>query len=84
MEVHRLSKKSKQLPASPTWKPESMKYSVWIVLTVTGGGREKHALKFLKSSFFTEALIQIPVSQDQEGVQLERKTGFMAGIRYMF
>ena len=41
-------------------------------------------LKLTVSSFIMEALIQIPVIQDQEGLQPERDTGFITGIRYMF
>lgn len=41
-------------------------------------------LKFVKSSVITEVLVQIPVSQSQNGNLLERETGFIVGIRYMF
>ena len=41
-------------------------------------------IKFTKSSFIVEALVQFPVWQDQEGSQLEQKTRFIIGTRYMF
>jgi hypothetical protein len=41
-------------------------------------------LKFTKSSFILEALVQFPVWQDQEGSQLEQGTRFIVGTRFMF
>jgi hypothetical protein len=41
-------------------------------------------VKFTKSSFILEALLQIPVWQDQEGSQLEQGTRFIVGARFMF
>ncbi len=41
-------------------------------------------IKFTKSSLILEALIQIPVWQDQEGSQLEQGTRLIVGVRYMF
>ena len=41
-------------------------------------------VKFAKSSFIIESLIQIPVTQDQEGIQLKRGFGSIIGIRYLF
>lgn len=41
-------------------------------------------LKFTKSSFILEALVQFPVWQDQEGSQLEQETRFIVGTRLMF
>lgn len=40
--------------------------------------------KFTKSSFIVEALVQLPVWQDQEGTQLEQGMRFILGARYMF
>lgn len=41
-------------------------------------------IKFAKSSFVLEALIQIPVWQEQDGLQLERGFGSIVGVRYLF
>ena len=41
-------------------------------------------LKLTRSSFILEALVQLPVWQDQEGSQLGRATGVLLGVRYMF
>jgi hypothetical protein len=41
-------------------------------------------LKFTKSSFILEALLQFPVWQDQEGSQLKQGTRFIVGTRFMF
>ncbi len=41
-------------------------------------------VKYTRSSLILEALIQFPVSQDQEGSQLKRGTGGLIGLRYMF
>jgi hypothetical protein len=41
-------------------------------------------LKFTKSSLILEALLQIPVWQDQEGSQLEQGIRFIVGARFMF
>ena len=41
-------------------------------------------IKFTKSSFILEALLQIPVWQDQEGSLLERGIGFIVGTRFLF
>jgi hypothetical protein len=41
-------------------------------------------IKFTVSSFILEALIQIPVWQDQKGSQLGRGTGIIVGTRFMF
>lgn len=41
-------------------------------------------IKFTLSSFILEALLQIPVWQDQEGSQLERDMTVIFGARYMF
>ena len=41
-------------------------------------------LKFTKSSFILEALVQFPVWQDQEGIQLEQGTRFIVGTRFLF
>ena len=40
-------------------------------------------LKITRSSFIIEGLIQFPVWQKQTGVQTERDTGFLIGIRWM-
>jgi hypothetical protein len=40
--------------------------------------------KLTVSSFILEALVQFPVSQSQKGVQTERDTGYILGVRYMF
>ena len=41
-------------------------------------------IKFTKSSFILEALLQFPVWQDHDGSQLEQGTRLLIGIRYMF
>ena len=41
-------------------------------------------IKFTKSSFILEALLQFPVWQDQRGSQLKQGTRLIVGIRYMF
>jgi hypothetical protein len=41
-------------------------------------------VKYTKSSFILEALLQIPTWQDQKGVQLEQGTRFIVGTRVMF
>ncbi|MHC4457222.1 MAG: transporter [Planctomycetota bacterium] len=41
-------------------------------------------LKFTKSSFILEALLQFPVWQDQEGSQLKQGTRLIVGTRFMF
>jgi len=41
-------------------------------------------LKFTKSSFILEALVQFPVWQDQEGSQLKQGTRLIVGTRFMF
>ncbi|MCH9022354.1 MAG: transporter [Planctomycetes bacterium] len=41
-------------------------------------------IKFTKSSFILEVLLQIPVGQDQEGSQLKRGTRLIVGSRFMF
>lgn len=41
-------------------------------------------LKFTKSSFILEALVQIPTWQEQKGSQLKRGTSFIVGTRFMF
>jgi hypothetical protein len=41
-------------------------------------------IKFTKSSFILEALVQFPVWQDQDGIQLEQGTRFIVGSRFMF
>ncbi len=41
-------------------------------------------LKFTKSSFILEVLLQFPVWQDQEGSQLEQGTRLIVGTRWMF
>ncbi|AQT68447.1 hypothetical protein STSP2_01611 [Anaerohalosphaera lusitana] len=41
-------------------------------------------IKFTKSSFIFEALVQFPVWQDQEGSQLEQGTRFIVGTRFLF
>lgn len=40
--------------------------------------------KFTRSSFIVESLLQLPVWQDQEGLQTERDIGFLVGLRYMY
>ncbi len=41
-------------------------------------------LKFTYASFILEGLLQFPVWQKQEGIQTERDTGFLIGIRLMY
>ncbi|MHC4374891.1 MAG: transporter [Planctomycetota bacterium] len=41
-------------------------------------------MKFTKSSFILEALVQFPVWQDQEGSQLEQGMRFILGTRFLF
>jgi hypothetical protein len=41
-------------------------------------------IKFTKSSFILEGLLQIPVWQDQKGALLERGAGAIVGVRFMF
>lgn len=41
-------------------------------------------IKFTKSSFILEALLQIPVWQEQKGSQLKRGIGGLVGTRFMF
>lgn len=41
-------------------------------------------IKFTKSSFILEALVQIPVWQEEEGSQLKRGTVVVIGTRFMF
>ncbi len=41
-------------------------------------------IKFTKSSFILEALVQFPVWQDQEGAQLKQGTRLIVGTRIMF
>lgn len=41
-------------------------------------------LKFTKSSFIVEVLLQIPVNQSQRGTQLERGPRLLLGTRWMF
>ena len=41
-------------------------------------------IKFTKSSFILEALLQLPVWQDQEGSQLKQGTRLIVGTRVMF
>ena len=41
-------------------------------------------IKFTKSSFILEALLQFPVWQDQEGSQLKQGTRLIVGTRFMF
>jgi hypothetical protein len=41
-------------------------------------------VKYTRSSLILEALVQVPVWQDQNGTQLERGTGFLVGLRKMF
>jgi len=48
------------------------------VLSVSPG------IRFARQSFMLEALIQIPVSQEQNGTQLEQETGCLVGFRYLF
>jgi hypothetical protein len=41
-------------------------------------------IKFSTSSLILEALVQIPVWQDQKGSQLEQDAGILAGVRFLF
>lgn len=41
-------------------------------------------VKYATSSVILEALLQIPVSQSQKGSQLEKDTGGLMGIRFLF
>ena len=41
-------------------------------------------LKYTKSSFILEALVQFPVWQDQEGSQLEQGVRYIVGTRFLF
>ena len=41
-------------------------------------------IKFTKSSFILEALLQIPFSQNRHGNQIERNVTWIFGMRYMF
>ena len=41
-------------------------------------------MKFTRSSLILEALVQVPVWQDQNGAQVERGTGFLLGLRKLF
>jgi hypothetical protein len=41
-------------------------------------------VKYVRSSLILEALVQVPVWQDQNGTQVERGTGFLLGLRKMF
>ena len=41
-------------------------------------------LKYTKSSFILEALVQFPVWQDQEGYQLEQGVRYIVGTRFLF
>jgi hypothetical protein len=41
-------------------------------------------IKLVVSSFILEALLQVPVWQKQEGIQLKRTPGLLFGIRWMF
>lgn len=41
-------------------------------------------IKYTTSSFILEALLQVPVWQDQKGSQLERGMSVICGVRYMF
>jgi hypothetical protein len=41
-------------------------------------------IKFSTSSLILEALVQIPVWQDQKGSQLEQDVGILAGVRFLF
>ncbi|NQU39537.1 MAG: transporter [Lentisphaerae bacterium] len=48
------------------------------VLSVSPG------IRFARQSFMLEALIQIPVNQEQNGPQLEQEIGGLVGFRYLF
>ena len=41
-------------------------------------------LKFTKSSFIMEVLLQFPVWQQQQGIQLKQGTRLIVGTRFMF
>jgi len=41
-------------------------------------------IKFTRSSFILEALVQIPVAQNRNGIQIERNATWLFGLRYMF
>lgn len=41
-------------------------------------------IKFLSASIVLEALIQIPVTQDRKGNQIERNSTLLFGVRYLF
>jgi len=41
-------------------------------------------VKFARQSFMLEALVQLPVSEDLNGNQLDRGIGMLAGLRYLF
>jgi len=41
-------------------------------------------VKFTRLSFILEALVQIPTSQDQKGLQLKQGTRLIVGARFMF
>lgn len=41
-------------------------------------------IKFTRSSLILEALLQIPVSQEQRGLQMKRANSGLVGVRYMF
>lgn len=41
-------------------------------------------VKFTRSSFILEALVQIPVAQNRNGIQIERNATWLFGLRYMF
>jgi hypothetical protein len=41
-------------------------------------------VKYTRSSLILEALVQVPVWQDQNGAQVDRGTGFLLGLRKMF
>ncbi|MBD3868965.1 MAG: transporter [Acidobacteria bacterium] len=41
-------------------------------------------LKYTRSSLILEALVLVPVWQDQNGAQVERGTGFLLGLRKLF
>ena len=41
-------------------------------------------VKLTISSLILEALVQFPVWQEQKGIQTERDTGYILGVRYMF
>lgn len=41
-------------------------------------------LKYIRSNLMVEALLQVPVAQDQNGNMLEREIGGLFGVRHMF